>query len=161
MMFSERTSAWASLVPVLVLSAAIAPKDAWFLPNFTFYMASQLAVLGVIAAFRPRPAVAAGSALALAAYLAGYACWVFTRTPAESMAWLGYLFVLPGALLPIAGAVAWLRGRGACRRRCAGRPGRGASARLQHRHVLRRIIDRVPAPAAPQAQSEQTCHRAP
>ena len=111
MIFTERTAAWASLVPGLVLSAAIAPKDAWFLPNFLFYMASQLAVLGVIAAFRPRPAVAAGSALALAAYLAGYACWVFTRTPAESMAWLGYLFVLPGALLPIAGAVAWLRGR--------------------------------------------------
>jgi hypothetical protein len=111
MIFTERTAAWASLVPGLALSAAIAPKDAWFLPNFLFYGASQLAVLGVIAAFRSRPAVAAGSALALAVYLAGYAWWIFTRKPPDSMAWLGYLFTLPGALLPIAGTVAWMRGR--------------------------------------------------
>lgn len=111
MMFTERTAAWTSLVPGLALSAAIAPRDAWFLPNFLFYGASQLAVLGVIAAIRSRPAVAAGAAFALSLYLAGHACWVFTRTPAESMAWLGYLFVLPGALLPIAGMAAWLRGR--------------------------------------------------
>jgi hypothetical protein len=53
MMFAERTAAWASLVHGLALPSAIAPGDAWFLPNLFVYAASLLAVLGVIAAAPP------------------------------------------------------------------------------------------------------------
>jgi hypothetical protein len=107
---SERTAAWASVLPGLVLSAMLAPKDAAFLPNFMFYALSQLIVLGLIAATMPRPAVLAGAAVALSLYFGAYAAWLLSRTPVESMAWLGYLFTLPGAVVAVLGVRMWPRG---------------------------------------------------
>ena len=108
-MLTERSLAWASLAPGLMVSAALAPKDAWFLSNFLFYWLSQLAVLGLVAAPGPRPAIIAGTASALALYLGSYGVWLFSRTPPESLAWLGYVCSLPGALAGVLGVALWMR----------------------------------------------------
>lgn len=49
-----------------------------------------------------------GIAVALGCYLGAFATWHFTRSHPESMAWLGFYFSLPGALIGgvVAGALA-------------------------------------------------------
>jgi hypothetical protein len=85
------------------VAAAIAPKDAFFVPNFLTYWGSQLFVLACLAVCRPRAEVVAGASMALAIYVAAFDYWNMSREHPESMAWLGYLFSLPGAVI---GAVA-------------------------------------------------------
>lgn len=80
--------------------------DDYFLGNFVFYWLPQGFVFAVLLFFAPRPAVLSGVAVVLAAYLALFGAWVFSRPHQESMAWLGYLFSLPGAGIgAIAGAL--------------------------------------------------------
>lgn len=108
MIITERTAAWASLIPGLLLAGALAPND---LPNFLFFAGSQLAVLATVAASVPRPAVLAGVALVLPLYLVSFAAWLFGRVPPDSMAWLGYIIALPGAAVAAIGLGLWLRSR--------------------------------------------------
>lgn len=92
-------------------SAALAPKDSYFLPNFLFFWGSQVLVLACAVAFRLRPAFVAGVAFSLALYLSLFGTWVFTRAHPESMAWLGYVFSLPGALVGLVAIASWLQQR--------------------------------------------------
>lgn len=104
----------AALVGVLsgmVVSISLAPKDQQFAGNFFFTWLPQLLVLSVVSINKPRPAVHAGAACALAAHLAGFGWWVSSLQQSSGMVWLGYLFALPsGAGGGIAAAV-WLRTR--------------------------------------------------
>jgi hypothetical protein len=89
-----------SIVIGIAVSAAFALKGPWFLSNLLFYWVPQACVLVLFCLYKPpRPAVFAGVALALAAYLGLFGVWLFSRHPPESMAWLGYLFSLPGAVV--------------------------------------------------------------
>ena len=81
------------------VSVGLAPKNEFFLPNFLSFWISQLVVLACLAMFRPRAEVVGGAAVALAAYLAAFGYWNFSRTYPEAMAWLGYFFSLPGAIV--------------------------------------------------------------
>lgn len=81
------------------VSAALAPKDSYFFPNFLFFWGSQVLILAFVLLFRPRAAVIAGIAFSLALYLGLFGAWIFTRSHPESMAWLGYVFSLPGAVV--------------------------------------------------------------
>lgn len=81
------------------ISAVLAPKDSFFFPNFLFFWGSQVLILAFVLLFRPRAAVVAGIAFSLALYLGLFGAWLFTRTHPESMAWLGYVFSLPGAVV--------------------------------------------------------------
>jgi hypothetical protein len=107
----ERQAAFACVTVGIAVSVALAPKDSWLLSNAAFYWGSQLAVLALLLPIRPRPAVVAGVALALAMYLAAFGAWVFTRARPESMAWLGYAFSLPGAAIAGVGVAVWFRSR--------------------------------------------------
>ena len=92
-------------------SAALAPKDSYFLPNFLFFWGSQILVLAFAVAFRLRPAFVAGVALSLALYVSLFGTWVFTRAYPDSMAWLGYMFSLPGAVIGLCLVASWLKTR--------------------------------------------------
>ncbi len=59
----DRKLAIAGLLSGLCVSAILAPKDAYFIPNLMFFWLSQLAVLVLLWPFHPRPAVVAGVAL--------------------------------------------------------------------------------------------------
>ncbi len=83
------------------VSAALASKDSFFFSNFLFFWGSQVLVLAFISMFRPRAAVVAGIAFSLALYLCLFGSWVFTRSHPDSMAWLGYVFSLPGAIVGV------------------------------------------------------------
>ncbi|WP_397532655.1 hypothetical protein [Roseateles sp.] len=85
------------------VAAAIAPKGDFFMPNFLTFWGSQLVVLACLAVCRPRAEVVAGVSVALTIYLAAFNYWNMSRAHPESMAWLGYFFSLPGAVI---GAVA-------------------------------------------------------
>jgi hypothetical protein len=92
-------------------SAALAPKDSFFFPNFLFFWGSQILVVALALAFRLRPAFVAGVALSLALYISLFGAWVFSRAHPESMAWLGYMFSLPGAVIGVFSVGSWLKSR--------------------------------------------------
>lgn len=103
---NESLSLLPSVLAGIVVAALLSPKDAYFIGNFAFYWLPQAVVFAVLLFFVSRPAVMSGVAVVLALYLALYGAWVFSRPHPESMAWLGYLFSLPGAGLgAIAGAL--------------------------------------------------------
>jgi ABC-type Fe3+ transport system permease subunit len=96
----------------IAVSAAFALRGSWFLSNLLFYWVPQACVLSLFCLNKPpRPAVFAGAALALAAHLGLFGAWLFSRQPPESMAWLGYLFSLPGAVVGSFLALGWLARR--------------------------------------------------
>lgn len=104
---SELTFAISAIVIGIGVAALIAPHEAiFFWPNFRFYWLPQAAVLGLLLCLRPSPALFGGVAFALAIYLASFATWVFSRSHPESMAWLGYYFSMPGALIGAGAATA-------------------------------------------------------
>jgi hypothetical protein len=107
----DRKLAIVGILSGVCVSAILAPKDAYFIPNLMFFWLSQLAVLAILWPFSPRPAVVAGVALALATYLGFFYARVFSHRPPDSMAWLGYLFSLPGAAVGSILSALWLRGR--------------------------------------------------
>jgi hypothetical protein len=108
----EYLAAFTSIALGVAVSAAFALKGSWFLSNLLFYWVPQACVLGLFCLYKPpRPAVFAGTALALAAYLGLFGAWLFSRQPPESMAWLGYLFSLPGAVVGSFLALGWLARR--------------------------------------------------
>jgi hypothetical protein len=96
---TERYAAIGCVSLGLVISVLLAPKNSLFLPNFAFFWASQLGVLAVTWLLKSRVAVVAGVAIAMAIYLAAFGAWAFTRVQPDSMAWLGYLSSLPGAVV--------------------------------------------------------------
>jgi hypothetical protein len=92
----------------ILVASVLAPWDEYFFGNFAFYWLPQAVVLGILMSVYPRPAAISGAAVVLAAYLAAFGAWLFFRSHshAESLAWLGYLFSLPGAAIgATAGAV--------------------------------------------------------
>ena len=56
-------------------------------------------VLATLLPFRPQPALLGGMAAALAGYFVAFGAWVFSSTDMDSMAWVGYLFSFPGAVI--------------------------------------------------------------
>ncbi len=92
-------------------SAALSPKDSFFLPNFLFFWGSQVLVLALAVAFRLRPAFVAGVALSLALYISLFGGWVFSRAHPDSMAWVGYMFSLPGAVVGLLSVASWVKAR--------------------------------------------------
>jgi hypothetical protein len=116
----ERNAALLCVAAGFAIAASLSPWDRFFAPNLLFFWVPHIALLCCAALFRPRPAVIAGTALALAAYLAGYHVWVFSMKRPDSLAWLGYLFSLPGALLGAALAIGLFKERGGRSAMCAG-----------------------------------------
>jgi hypothetical protein len=107
----ESKLAISALVLGLLVAALLAHKGANFLPNLGFFWLSQLIALLLCLPFRPRPAVVAGTALALATYLAGFALWVATHPGSAGLVWFGYLLSLPGATIGAIVAALLLRDR--------------------------------------------------
>ena len=109
----ERVVAIALVVAGLVVAAALSPRYGLraFLWNFSFYWGPQVLVLAVLVAFRPRPAVVAGAALALALHFTAFHAWMHTLPAGQALAWLYYLFSFPGALVGAASAALVARRR--------------------------------------------------
>ncbi len=85
----------------VLVAAWLAPKDSYFLGNLLTYWGPHAAIFVLLSLKPPRPALYAGTALAMAAYLAAFGAWLFSRGRPESMAWLGYLFSFPGAVVGV------------------------------------------------------------
>jgi hypothetical protein len=107
----ERTLAIVGLAVGICVSAMLAQKGSNFLPNLAFFWLSQLIALAPALPFRPRPAVVAGGALALAVYLGASAAWLALHPNRAGFIWLGYLFSLPGAAVGSIVAALLLRDR--------------------------------------------------
>ena len=107
----ERNLAIIGLVLGICVSAMLAQKGPNFLPNLAFFWLSQLVVLALALPFRPRPAVIAGGALALALYLGAFAGWLALHPDKAGLIWLGYLCSLPGAAVGAIVAALLLRDR--------------------------------------------------
>jgi hypothetical protein len=104
---SRTLAARACVLSGLLVAALLAPKDSYFLPNLAYLWLPQLAIL-LLAWFSHanRLAALAGTALAMAVYLAAFGAWLLSRPHSEALAWLGYLFSLPGAAFGVLMAAA-------------------------------------------------------
>lgn len=92
----------------------LAPHDAFFLPNFSFYWGGQLAIIAVLFIARPSAAGVAAMAAVLAAILLVMGLWVQHRTGAhpDGLVWLIYPILLFGAALGGLVATWWCNGAG-------------------------------------------------
>lgn len=95
----------------ILIAVVLSPKDSSFFPNVLFYWGPHACVLVLFGLCRPPRLAIAGVAFALAVYLAAFGVWLFFRQHPESMAWLGYLFSLFGALVGALCARAWVARR--------------------------------------------------
>jgi hypothetical protein len=100
-----------AIAPSFGVSAALAPKDEYFLPNAAFFLITQLGPLALLLPFKPRPPVVAGVSIVLALYLWAFGAWVFSHPDGEGLVWLGYPFSLPGAAIGVVSSMLWLGGR--------------------------------------------------
>lgn len=82
----------------ICVAMSLAPKDEGFLPNALFMWLPQAAILLLLfLTYTKHPAAIGGAALTLSIYLLLFHAWLFSRIHKDSMAWLGYLYSLPGA----------------------------------------------------------------
>jgi hypothetical protein len=95
----------------LAVSIGLAPKDITMLLNALFFWLPQLFVLAILWMLKPRSAVFAGVAVALALYLAIFGVCIHLSHDRDSLGWLGYFFSFPGAIAGALGAVFLLRKR--------------------------------------------------
>jgi hypothetical protein len=108
----EISAACASVLSGVMVAATLASLASTFLANFLAYWVPHAVVLLLLFwPLRARSATVAGVAVALALYLGAFGSWLLSRRHPESLAWLGYLFSLPGGALAAIGAALWLRGR--------------------------------------------------
>jgi len=96
---SEVKIVWLGIIFDVLVSALVAPKDAFFFPNFLYFFGSQVAVLVLLLLFRPRPAVVSGAAAAVPTYLCVFLLYLWFHPDREGLAILGYFFSLPGAVI--------------------------------------------------------------
>lgn len=96
---TENQVATLCVVLGVAVAFALAPRDSYLFMfgNVAFFWLPQAIILGVLIPLSSRAAVISGTAIVLALYLATFGAWVFSRVPPDSMAWLGYIFSLPGA----------------------------------------------------------------
>ena len=85
------------LVLLAGTAACLAPHDRHFAQNFAWYWLPAVVVLVAAVALGVAASVAAGGGLALALFLAAFNSWVASLGRGGDMAWLGYLFTMPGA----------------------------------------------------------------
>lgn len=91
----EHYIAVAALLVGIIAAVLIAPESSFFLPNFLYFWLPQGVVIALLSAFGIRPVAIAGCALAMTLHLIAYALWI--SSPHDALAWIGYLFSVPGA----------------------------------------------------------------
>ena len=75
--------------------------------GFGIHAGCQLAVLSVLYMLGTRPAVMGGAAWSLALHLAAFRLWLLQTGSHDPMAWLIYMFCLPGGALACIGLALW------------------------------------------------------
>lgn len=95
----------------IAIAVVLSPKDPSFFKNVLFYWGPHACVLVSFGLCHPPRLALAGVASALAAYLAAFGAWLFSRQHPESMAWVGYVFSFPGALIGAFLTKAWIARR--------------------------------------------------
>jgi hypothetical protein len=109
---SERAFAVACVLLGPAVSALLAPKNPYFIANFCFFALPQFCVIALVSVVAPRAAFVTGAALALIVHLLIFWVSLSMLIRPDGLAWLLYLFTLPGALLvPFAVSLWLLRGQ--------------------------------------------------
>jgi hypothetical protein len=82
----------------ILAACFLAPKNRYFLGNMAIFWLPQAAILLCMWLLDSRPSVISGAALILSLYLTAFGIFMlYNSGPGTAMAWLGYLFSLPGA----------------------------------------------------------------
>ena len=90
-------SVFGVLLLLTATSAYVAPHDRYFVGNFAWYWLPVVVVVLIGVALGVVPSISAGGGIALALFLAAFHSWVASLGRGADMAWLGYLFAMPGA----------------------------------------------------------------
>jgi hypothetical protein len=110
----ERNWMLLSLAAAVALAVVLAPKDEYFLPNFSFCLASELAVAAAALLARARAAVVSGVTLVASVLLLAF--WLeMNLSPRghNGLDWLLYLSMSIGAAVGAGLGALWLKGRNA------------------------------------------------
>ncbi|QFR43041.1 hypothetical protein [Sulfurimonas xiamenensis] len=84
----------------IITAIVIAPKNHFFLPNFLYYWLPQGVIIGLLFLAKMRASVITGCSLTMTTFLISYAILMSsTSEPSAAMAWIVYLFSIPGALI--------------------------------------------------------------
>ncbi len=89
---NEKSITITFLLISIIVAIFLSPKNTYFLGNFLYYWLPQAIIYILLFVFKLRWAVIAGTALALTLSLIGYSMFK------DSMAWIGYMFILPAGL---------------------------------------------------------------
>jgi integral membrane sensor domain MASE1 len=90
---NEKSTTIVFLVISIIIAIILSPKNIYFLGNFAYYWLPQAIVFILLFVFKLRLAVIAGAAIALTLSLIGYSMFK------DSMAWIGYVFIIPAGFL--------------------------------------------------------------
>lgn len=94
----EKWFAHIALAAAVVACAAIAPWDQFFLPNFLYFVVPSVVVWVIGLIFKVRPVITTGAILGFAAFVVLFYL-ALEIYGGDSMAWLLYVFSLPGGLI--------------------------------------------------------------
>ena len=86
---NEKTTTGFLLLISIIVAVFLSPKDTYFLGNFSYYWLPQAIVYTLLFALKFRLAIIAGAIIALTMSLIGYSMFN------DSMAWIGYIFIVP------------------------------------------------------------------
>ena len=86
---NEKSITITFLLISIIVAIVLSPINTYFLGNFLYYWLPQAIIFILLFVFKLRLAVIAGTALALTLSLIGYSMFN------DSMAWIGYVFILP------------------------------------------------------------------
>ena len=89
----EKSIAVVFLLISIIVAIVLSPKNTYFLGNFLYYWLPQAIVVIVLLLLRLRLAVISGAVFALTLSLIGYSMFN------DSMAWIGYMFIIPVGFL--------------------------------------------------------------
>lgn len=98
----EKNEYYIALFSILfgvIVAIGLSPKNEYFFGNFLSYWVPQAIIIALLMVLRFRPAVISGCAIVLFVYLTCYWAWMHSLPARESLAWLGYYFSLPGAII--------------------------------------------------------------
>lgn len=90
---NEKSTTMIFLLISIIVAIVLSPKNTYFLGNFLYYWLPQAIVFLLLFIFKLRLAVIAGAAIALTLSLIGYSMFN------DSMAWIGYIFIVPAGFL--------------------------------------------------------------
>ena len=83
-----------------IAAILISPMNKYFLGNFLWFWLPQATIISLLFIIKVRSSIITGCTLIMTIHLIFYWFWISSSSdPSSTMAWIGYLFSIPGAFI--------------------------------------------------------------